>query len=247
MNLSAVILTKNEARNIKDCIEALSFCDEIVVIDDYSDDGTVRIAKKLGAIVYKRLLNNDFADQRNYGLSKARGKWVLFVDADERVPEALASEITNYKLQISNEIVGLKIKRQDYMWGKALRHGETASVKLLRLAKRSSGKWVRSVHENWEIEGKTYTLSHPIFHYPHPTLREFIADINTFSTLHAQANKEEGKKSNLIKIIIFPIAKFLHNYFVRLGFLDGIQGFMMASVMSFHSFLAWSKLWFSQN
>lgn len=247
MNLSAVILTKNEERNIKNCIETLSFCDEIVVVDDYSLDDTVKIAKKLGGQVYQRLLKDDFAGQRNYALTKVKGTWVLFVDADERVPEALASEISNIKFQKSNVLAGYYIKRIDYMWGKALHYGETARIKLLRLAKRSSGKWERRVHETWEIEGDTYTLKNPILHYPHPTLREFIADISEFSTLHAQANIQEGKRTTLVKIIIWPLGKFFYNFIYKLGFLDGLRGFIIATVMSFHSFLAWSKLWFSQN
>lgn len=267
MKLSAVVLTKNEERNIEACLKTLAFCDEIIVVDDYSEDSTLEIINKLNVPpgrkpsgvgdkcqIFRRRLEGDFAAQRNYGLSKAKGDWVLFVDADERVPEALADEISKVKSpsgpgqrQISNWVSGFYIKRQDYMWGRALHYGETASVNLLRLAKRSSGKWVRSVHETWEIEGRTYTLNHPILHYPHPTLREFITDINTFSTLHAQANNQEDKRANLVKIIFWPLGKFFYNFIYKLGFLDGLRGFIIATVMSFHSFLAWSKLWFSQN
>src|SRR3990172_4277046 len=95
MNLSCVILTKNEEKNIKGCIEALGFCDEIVVVDDYSSDETLKKATNLGVRTYKRSLNNDFSSQRNFGLKKARGKWILFVDADERVMPELSDEIVN--------------------------------------------------------------------------------------------------------------------------------------------------------
>ena len=257
MNLSAVVITKNEEGNIKDCLDSLAFCDEVIVVDDYSNDDTVRIAKELGAQVYRRLLNYDFAGKRNFGLSKAKGKWVLFIDADERVSEALTSEISNFsglakrsgagKFPISNGINGVYFRRVDYMWGKLLTHGEVGSTKLLRMAKKESGVWKRRVHEYWDVDGETIKFKNPILHYPHPTLREFIKDISEFSTLHAQANIQEGKRATLVKIIIWPLGKFLYNFIYQLGFLDGLRGFIVATVMSFHSFLAWSKLWFSQN
>lgn len=246
MNLSAVILTRNEECNLKECIKCLDFCDEIIIIDDNSFDETTNLAKKLGAKVHKRKLGDNFAAQRNFGLSKARGKWVLFLDADERIAEDLRNEI----VQITNDplvgYLGLYFKREDYLWGKKLKHGETANVKLLRLARRKAGKWRRRVHETWEIEGQTRDFKNPLSHHPHPTLSDFIDSVNAMSDLHAKANLEEGKKSSLIKIIIWPLGKFVLNYIFKMGFLDGIQGFMVALVMSFHSYLSWSKLWFLQ-
>ena len=102
--ISAVVLTKNEEKNIKRCLESLTLADEIIIIDDYSTDFTIRKIEKTNkkAKIYKRHLNNDFAGQRNYGLSKAKGEWVLFVDADEIIPEALASEIYNLQFTIYN-------------------------------------------------------------------------------------------------------------------------------------------------
>lgn len=246
MNLTAVILTRNEESNIKECINCLDFCDEVVIIDDNSSDKTTDLAVKSGAKVYKRSLGNNFATQRNFGLRKAQGKWVLFIDADERVTEDLRNEI----VQITNDplvnYLGCYLKRVDYIWGKKLKHGETANIKLLRLARRNVGKWERRVHEVWGVEGKTRKLKNPLMHYPHPTLVDFIASANNMSSLHAKANLEEGKKSSLIKIIIWPTGKFISNFIFKIGFLDGVQGFIVALVMSFHSYLAWSKLWFLQ-
>ena len=246
MNLSAVVLTRNEEDNIKECIDCLDFCDEVVIIDDNSSDKTVILAEKLGAKIYSRKLGTNFAAQRNFGLNKAQGKWVMFVDADERVTENLRNEI----IQIINDplvnYLGFYIKRADYMWGRKLTYGETANVKLLRLARRKAGKWTRRVHEVWEVRGRTHDLINPLKHYPHPTLADFLASVNNMSSLHAKANLEEGKRSSLTKIIILPIGKFILNYIFKMGFLDGIQGFIVALVMSFHSYLAWSKLWFLQ-
>lgn len=246
MNLSAVILTKDEENNIKKCIDCLDFCDEVIVIDDNSSDKTTDLAEKLDAKVYKRKLGDNFAAQRNFGLKKAVGKWVLFIDADERVTEDLRNEIVQMTNDPLVNYLGFYLKRVDYIWGKRLKHGETANIKLLRLARRKVGKWRRRVHEVWEVEGRTREFKNPLVHYPHPTLASFIVSVNTMSSLHAEANLEEGKKSSLLKIFVWPPGHFVYNFILRLGFLDGIEGFVVALVMSLHSYLAWSKLWFLQ-
>lgn len=244
--VSAVILAKNEEKNIGECIKSLAWCDEILVIDDNSGDQTVELAKKYGAKVYKRSLADDFAAQRNFGLDKAGGEWVLFVDADERISAPLAAEIQLRTYNTENSIVGFYIKRCDVMWGRELRYGEQGVVMLLRLARENAGVWRRRVHEVWNVQGRVDELENPILHYPHQSLREFIADVDFHSTLHAKANQEEGKRSDLLKILFYPPAKFIKNWVFKLGFLDGAPGFISAALMSFHSFLAWSKLWLMQ-
>lgn len=239
--ISAVILTKNEQENIEDCLKSLQRCDEIIVVDDYSEDNTRMIAKTLGAKVFLHHLDNDFSQQRNFALKQAQGEWVLFIDADERISSALASEI-KYKV-LSSKYKGFYLKRHDFFGGKWLKHGETAKVKLLRLGKRRAGEWKRKVHETWEIKGKLGELKNPILHYPHQTISEFLESINFFSTLHAEVLFKEGVKTNTFQIIVYPLGKFFQNYFLRLGFLDGTPGLIVALMMSFHSFLARAKLY----
>lgn len=241
--LSTVVLTKNEEHNIKECLKSVAWCDEMIVIDDYSEDKTVDVAKSLGARVFKRKLNGDFATQRNFGLEKAAGEWVLFIDADERMTPKLKDEI-NSKVQIQKHC-GFYIKRTDVLWGKTLTHGET-NTKLLRLARKGSGKWRRKVHEVWEVAGVIREFKNPILHYPHQTINEFLGDTNNYSTLHAQENMKEGKRSSIFKILFYPKLKFLQNWILKGGFLDSGPGFIVALMMSFHSFLAWSKLWLLQ-
>lgn len=244
--ISAVVLTKNEEGNIEGCLTTLKWCNEVIVVDDYSQDSTPDVARKLGATAYRRHLNDDFAAQRNFGLEKARGEWVLFVDADERVTSSLREEIIQYTnnpiYKYSNGYVGFYVKRRDFMWARELKHGEVGSIKLLRLAKKSAGRWRRRVHEVWEVKGRVGTLKNPLLHYPHQSLRGFARDVGRMSTLHARAHMEQGVRSNPVKIIFWPPAKFFYNWVLRLGFLDGTPGFLVAAVMSFHSFLSWSKL-----
>jgi len=247
--ISVIVLTKNEEKNIEACLKTLKWADEIIVIDDRSDDRTVKLAENLGARVFKRDLNDDHASQRNFGLEKAlrsraqgrvtQNKWVLFVDADERVTPQLRAEIQK---AIKRNLVGYYLKRTDFLFGKELRFGETARIKLLRLARKGAGKWRRRVDEVWEIRGETETLKNPLLHYSHPTMSDFLRGVNFKSSLNAKAFYEEGKQTRLIDWLKPPV-KFFQNWILRLGFLDGMEGFIMALMMSFHSFLVRSKLY----
>jgi glycosyltransferase involved in cell wall biosynthesis len=139
--LSAIILTRNEEHSIKECISQLLFCDEILVIDDESTDDTRNIATSCGAKVISHTLDSNFAAQRNFGELSAQGKWILHIDADERVSKELANEI----IQIVNDPLlsfsGFYIRRVDSLFGKKLWHGEFGETKLLRLMRKGSGVW----------------------------------------------------------------------------------------------------------
>lgn len=158
----------------------------------------------------------------------------------------LRNEIVNVVNDSLNKYVGFYIERQDIFFGRKLKHGEFGSIKLLRLARKDAGKWNRPVHEVWKIKGKVSFLKSPIIHNSHEDIHSFVKNINWYSTLHAQANYDEGKRSSIFAVVFFPILKFFNNLFCKLGILDGELGFFMSLMMSFHSFLAWSKLWLLQ-
>ena len=240
--ISAVILTKNEEANISDCVKSLSWCDEVVVVDDNSKDRTIELVKKLNARVYTHPINNDFSSQRNFGLSKAKGDWVLFVDADERVSSSLAFEISN-AIIFSSEFNGFYIKRRDVMWKKELKYGESGNMHLLRLGKKGVGKWEGKVHEEWEVKGNIGKLKNPIMHFPHKTFQEFLKEINFYTTVRAEELYKKGAKANFLSILLYPLGKFLFNFLLKLGFIDRMPGLIVALAMSFHSFLVRGKLW----
>jgi glycosyltransferase involved in cell wall biosynthesis len=240
--ISAVILTKNSGAAIEKTLRSVRFCDEVVVIDDESTDDTRVISEKYRAKFIVHSLHEDFAGQRNFGLSEAKGQWVLFVDSDEIITNDLNVEIKNKTSKLGN-CVGYYIKRQDEMWGKTLRHGETANVRLLRLARKDAGIWVRPVHEVWDVKGNVAELTNPLIHYPHPTVREFLSNVNRYSTVNANVFFDEGVRVNFFSVITYPVGKFIYNYFFRAGFLDGMPGLVIALMMSFHSFLTRGKIW----
>ncbi len=241
MGISAVVLTRDNQDSIRQTLESIAFCDEILVIDDCSKDQTSTLARQSGATVYTRALNGDFAAQRNFGLTQATGDWVLFVDSDEVVSEALAKEIRDVIGKV--DVNGFFLKRQDVMWGKPLLHGETDGVRLLRLAKKGKGEWVRPVHEVWKIVGVVGTLTQPLRHFSHQNVAQFLSDINAYSTINAAYLARLKVRASWWHIFGYPAAKFIQNYIFRKGFLDGIPGMILALMMSFHSFLTRAKLW----
>ena len=239
--ISAIVLTKNEEKNIVDCLESLSFCDEILIVDDNSTDRTAEISKGMNARVISHSLDNDFSKQRNFALDNANNDWVLFVDADERVSKVLAREIDYVVTE--NRFDGFFVKRYDTIWGKLLKHGEIGDLRLLRLGKRDKGRWKGEVHEKWLIDGRTSDLRNFLYHFPHQSIALFLKEINHYTTLRAEELRKGGVKVKWYSIILYPKLKFIKNYFLKLGFMDGMEGFIFAIMMSFHSFLVRGKLW----
>lgn len=190
----------------------------------------------------------NFTAARNAELAKVKTKWVLFIDSDETVTKELKEEI---ELAIeNNDYEAYYLRRIDNFLGRELRHGETGNAHFIRLAKKDFGQWTRPVHEVWSPVGakrglsvKIGVLKNPIMHNSHPTIASFMDKINKYSTLEAEYRFAQGIRSNMFKIAIYPFAKFKLNYFLRLGFLDGVPGTIMAIMMSFHSYLTWTKLY----
>lgn len=243
--LSIIVLTHNDEVRIVDCLENLGFAEELIVVDDNSNDRTVDLVRNYTNQIYVRGLDKNFSNQRNFALNKAHGEWVLFVDSDEIITDKLKKEILEC-IKIGS-VNGYFIKRIDYIWGEKILHGEAGEVVLLRLAKKNSGKWHGKVHETWNVKGSTGRLKNPLFHVPHQNVSEFLADIDNYSSLRAEELKEKGSTVSAMQIIAYPFAKFIQNYIFKLGYQDGIPGFIYAVLMSFHSFLVRAKLYQLQN
>jgi hypothetical protein len=168
---------------------------------------------------------------------------VIFLDADEEVSQELKLEIIN---TLKNpEFSAYYLKRRDFFWERELRFGEIKKVRekgILRLFKKNAGKWQGQVHETFQTNLPKGKSNNYLNHYPHPTIKSFLEKINYYSGLRAQELDNSGKKTNILEIICLPLGKFLLNYFIYLGFLDGPAGFVYAFMMSFHSFLVRGKL-----
>ena len=187
---------------------------------------------KIKIITLKNKKIEDFAKERNMTLSEVeRGKWVLFLDSDEIISPELKEEIKNLN---PGNYSGFYIKRRNYFLGKFV-----GSDKIIRLIKQGSGKWKRRVHETYHLAGGTKTgyLRNCLIHNTADNLYNYLGKINNYSTLHALANRDEGKKASLIKIILFPVLKFVQT-FVKSGHV------VFSLMQSFHSFLSWTKQYF---
>lgn len=243
MKISAILLAKNEEEKIEKAVKSLSFCDEVLVIDDESTDKTKEYAQGAGATVFTHSKQNEFAGQRNWAMEKAHNEWVLFVDADEVVSDELKIELKN--IDVPKHITALAIPRRDYFWGQEMKYGETRKARtsgIVRLVKKGSGVWTGAVHETFISSGSVGKLNGFLNHYSHNSLSEFIADINVYSTIRANELATSGKKGSVVELLFLPFGKFIYTYFILGGFLDGAAGFVYSFVMSFHSFLVRAKL-----
>ena len=192
------------------------------------DLSTFRKMNNFEIITLKKPGIEDFAKERNLLLGSAKAEWVLFIDSDETLSKELVNEISHLDPEGYN---GFYLKRKIRFLGK-----EIGQDRVLRLARKNSGKWVRKVHETWEIKGNVGTLQNYIIHNTAGDLAGYIGKINRYSSIHAEENLRERKKSGLFKIVFFPKMKFIQNI------LNG-RGFVFSMLQSFHSFLGWAKQW----
>lgn len=232
MTLSVIILTHNP-KYIFDNQILLEIADEIIILHDSNKERLVSKSSNPKLRYLDHPLGGNFSAQRNYALKHAKGDWVLFVDSDERVTKALATEIADSIKNSSTN--GYFLKRHDYFYGLPLSHGEPGAVRLLRLAKREVGRFHRPVHETWEIAGPTEVLNNSLQHLRTNLTSGFLERMIVYSPIDAKALIKEGKPFSIFRLIFFPKAKFIQNYLIRRGFLDGLLGLFHAYLMSVQS------------
>ncbi|MDP2873747.1 MAG: glycosyltransferase family 2 protein [bacterium] len=238
--LSVVVIAKNEEDELGKCLASVPKEAEKIVIDDESTDRTVEVAKSLGAVAYPHRLEN-FASQQNYGLEKASGPWVLFLDADEALSSQLQREIEE-RLSAHPSVVGYYLRRRTIFLGRPINWGEFREQRILKLVnKNAHPRWERPVHEVLQVSGTIGILDGALWHNPHRNLGEFVAKINRYTEMEMQVQPTRG--TPWCEIVFYPIGKFVVNYFFRLGFLDGVRGLILAVMMSYHSFLKRAKIW----
>src|SRR3989344_668220 len=187
MKISAVIIAKNEAARIKDCLDSIAWMDEIIVVDDYSSDNTVAIAKEHKAKVFQRYLDG-YANQKNFGITKARNVWVLIIDADERVTKALQNEIR--KLSPKKDVVAYSVPRKNYLGKKWLAHGGLYPDRHLRLINSSYCEYgPRQIHETIAANGKTVNLRSPLVHLTYKNTWDYFIKVRRYAKLEAAVSE----------------------------------------------------------
>jgi glycosyltransferase involved in cell wall biosynthesis len=240
-SISACVIARNEADELAECLATLTWADELVVVDDESIDDTVKVAGRFTTRVLVRAKGDDFAAQRNFALDAATGEWVLFVDADERVSEALRDEIR--AAVCAPAVDGYFLRRQDINFGYAFRYGESMRAPILRLARRKAGRFHGRVHETWRVGGPTRVLQAPLQHYSHADISAFLRKVDYQSSLAAVRLQDEGRGARAWELLVYPLGNFLRNYLVHQGFRDGVAGLIYAALMALHPLLARAKRW----
>ena len=238
--LSVIVITKNEAQHIARCLQSIAWADEIIVLDSGSDDDTVNICKRFTEQVFVTDWPG-FGPQKQRALDKAQHDWVLSLDADEEVSNALKQEIQKAMLQ--SNVNGFEIPRLSSYCGKQIQHAGWWPDYVLRLFRRDAGHFTDDVvHERVLVEGKIHRLKSPILHEAFVDPEEVLHKINSYSSLGAQKLLSQGKNASVGLAIGKGIWTFIRTYFLKAALLDGAEGLMLAISNAEGSYYKYLKL-----
>jgi glycosyltransferase involved in cell wall biosynthesis len=240
--LSACVITFNEEERIAGCIESLTWCDELLVVDSHSTDATRVIAEQLGARVIERDWPG-FGPQKEFAIRAATHDWVLCLDADERVSPALREEIVAVRASGFTGAVGYEFPRLSWYLGAWVRHGVWYPNRCLRLFDRRHGRWGGSEpHMHVDLDARPVRLRHPLQHYPYRTLSEHLAKIDGYTTVIARERFATGRRANVLDLLLRPPAAFIQSYVLKRGFLDGWRGLLVAALHAHYVRMKYAKL-----
>ena len=243
--LSVCIVCCDEEDSIRDCLESVRWADEIVVVDSGSEDRTLDIVREYTGRIEFRAWTG-YTDQKNHAVGLAGHDWVLCLDADERVSPELADEIRDELKRIAAgeaRACGYAFPRRTFYLGRWIRHGGWYPDRKLRLFDRRRGRWTGlRLHERVEVDGPTAQLKGDLLHYTYRDIADHLGRMNEFTTLAAGEMVERGKGMPLVRMLINPPFRFLRMFIFRLGFLDGVTGFIIAVLASYYVFLKYAKL-----
>jgi len=250
IRLSCAIITYNEERNIRECLESvIGLCDEILVLDSHSTDATPKIVRSFKGV---RFAVHDFdghVEQKNRAMEMTHGDWILSIDADERVTPELARSINAF-IENHPEAKGARVMRLTHHMGSFIRHGGWRNARY-RLVRRGCGRWGgQNPHDTIVLEGEKGGIFHrgavlkgELIHYSFRDLSDQVDTINKFSSIVSFNRAGRKKRFSILQLLVKPPVKFIEIYFAKRGFLDGIPGFVIAVASAFSAFLKVAKLY----
>lgn len=229
--LSACVIACNEADRIGDCLASLAFCDEIVVVDSGSTDGTPALCERMGARVLQRPFDG-FRRQKQFAVDQCRNDWVLCLDADERVSPRLRAAIQAERATGFSHAAGYRFPRLSAYYGRFLHHGTAYPDRVLRLFDRRRGGWrgQREIHESVSVDGTVALLEGDLLHYPYRSFMQLLEKKQGYARMMAEHDFSRGKRASLKKLVLSPAWRFIRSYVLRAGFLDGMPGLIEAYV-----------------
>ncbi|WP_297596849.1 glycosyltransferase family 2 protein [uncultured Cetobacterium sp.] len=243
MKISVAMITFNEEKILRKTLESVKgLVDEIVIVDSGSTDKTEEIAKEFGAKFFVESWKG-YGPQRNSAIDRCQGEWILNIDADEEISKDLGEKIREIVINSEEKREVFKINRLSVCFGKELKHGGWGTSYAIRLFKKEAGRFNdNTVHEAFETQKEIFKIKEDIFHHSYLTMEDYFTRFNRYTTEGAKDYYKKGKKISIFDITLNPFYKFLKMYVVRLGFLDGIEGFVIASTSSMYSMIKYFKL-----
>lgn len=238
--ISCVLIVQNEAQRLGECLQALNFCDEIVVVDGGSDDGTPELARRSGA----RVLTHPFADyasQKNFAIAQASGDWVLLIDADEIVSQDLACEIVE---ALKHPVYDAYwVKRQNRIFGRLMKRGANANDWQLRLVKKDRARFEGRVHERVVWSVPSGRLKNILRHQSTGSIRDYLKKLNHYTALEARQSAEAGRGFSRSRAKTGPLISFLYFGFLKHGAFEGVEGFIFSVLSAYYDFVKRVKHW----
>ena len=240
--LTVTIITQNEEKTLPRAIESVRWADEIVVVDSGSTDHTLEVARSLGARVFQNPWQG-YGQQKNYAQHQASHDWILNLDADEVVTPELAREIQAALESSSTQLKAFRFPRRTYYLGRWIRHGGWYPNYLVRLADRRAAQWSEPmVHETLVVSGEVGQLESPLDHFSFNSIHDQVITNLNFAKLGSQELARKAKPPSLLKAVLKPPGKFIETYLIKLGFLDGLPGFIISVNAAYSIFLKYAYL-----
>ena len=244
--LSVIVITRNEERNIMACLEGVRWADEIIVVDAESGDRTAALASQFTQKIFVEPWKN-FSKAKEFAVSKSSHEWILWIDADERVSPELAAEI-QLLLQSMPSKAAYSVARRAFFLGHWIKHSGWYPGRVARLFRKDRAAFSSvAVHEGLVVQGPVGELRNDLLHFTDPNLYHYVTKFNRYTTLASDESFEAGKHFRIIDLLVRPPWLFLKMYIIRLGFLDGVPGLLLAFLSSAYVFTKYAKLWEAWN
>ena len=244
--LTALVTTFNEEANVAECLESLAFADRILLVDSFSTDRTVEIARSFPRVTVVQREYLGSAAQKNWAMDQVETPWLLIVDADERVPAALAREIeaTLEAAERGTAPATYWIRRRNFFLGREIRHSGWSTDRVVRLLRKDAARYPqRRVHADLSPGGPVGTLREPLAHHTCRSLDQYLEKIHRYSVWGAADAYRAGRRAGAAELVFRPLWRFFRMYVVQAGFLDGWNGLVLCALQAWGVFLKWSRVW----
>ncbi len=241
--LSVCVISFNEENNIDECLKSVAWADEIIVVDSFSTDRTIELAKRYTSKIFIKEWKG-YSEAKNFALQNTSNDWILSIDADERVTPKLKNEILSVINENDKRYTAYKVARRAYFLGKWIKHCGWYPGYVIRLFRKNSGSFNdRRVHEKLNITGEIGTLKNDLLHFTDDNLLHYFNKFNKYTSLAAEDLAEKGAPFRIWHLFIKPIYTFFKMFILKLGFLDGLHGFVLSVLSSAYVFTKYAKLW----